>query len=173
MPCLGQWKGNALTWRVIDVQGDRALLLLAEACLGRKPYNMTQTPVTWETCSLRKWLNKDFYDLAFNDEEKTRILETTIPAQANPDYGTDPGNDTQDKVFLLSISEAQSLLTKKQRIFENPGSHYGWCWWLRSTGKYPERAVVVYSDGSIDSFGDLVYGADNVVRPALWINLES
>ena len=169
--CLGLWQGNALTWDVIDAREDRALLLLAESCLGRKPYNMTLTPVTWEKCSLRQWLNKDFYDLAFSDAEKERILETTVPAHANPNYATDPGKDTLDKVFLLSISEAQSLLTKKQRIFKVPGSHYGWCWWLRSPGDFPSDAAIVGAIGLVCSFGVCVFNGGSAVRPALWIHL--
>ena len=163
-----------MTWEVINVQDGRALLLLAEPCLGRKPYNMTLTPVTWEKCSLRQWLNKDFYDLAFSDAEKERILETTVPAHANPNCATDPGKDTLDKVFLLSISEAQSLLTKKQMIFKRSGSHcshYGWYWCLRTPGRFPAWAAIVISDGSIRSDGGTVDDDCSAVRPALWIHL--
>ena len=40
-------------------------------------YNTTeQIPITWSCCTLREWLNKDFYNLAFNSNERKNILLT-------------------------------------------------------------------------------------------------
>ena len=60
---------------------------------------------TWETCSLRKWLNKDFYDSSFTLEEKALIVESKIINNDNPWYGTKGGRDAVDKLFLLSVEE--------------------------------------------------------------------
>lgn len=67
-----------------------------------------------ENCSLREWLNEEFYNSAFSNSEKEQILSVTVPADKNPEYDTNSGNDTEDKIFLLSVSEAKKYLGKKR-----------------------------------------------------------
>lgn len=96
-----------IEWIVLGVSSRGGILLLSDKALACKPYNTTLDDVTWETCSLRKWLNGTFLDDAFNAEEQALIQRTTVSADRNPEYDTNPGNDTTDKVFLLSITEAE------------------------------------------------------------------
>ena len=70
-----------------------------------KLYNENDKYVTWEKSSLRAWLNKKFINTAFSDEEKEKINITEIVNQDNPVYGIEGGNNTFDKIFLLSLSE--------------------------------------------------------------------
>ena len=67
--------------------------------------------VTWEKCTLRKWLNEDFYNKAFDEEEKERVVLSEVPATKNPEYDTDLGNPTRDRMFLLSIQEVERYIT--------------------------------------------------------------
>ena len=96
---------QALEWRVLSVDGDDAFLL-AEKNIDCKPYNEKNENATWEKCTLRKWLNEDFYNAAFSEEEKKAILTTNIINKDNSDYNTEGGNNTYDNIFLLSIEEA-------------------------------------------------------------------
>ena len=93
-----------LEWIVLSVEGDKALLL-SKYALESRMVNDEDADVTWETCTLRSWLNGYFLDTAFNDEENERIIETTLENPDNEKYGTDGGNDTVDKVFLLSAKD--------------------------------------------------------------------
>lgn len=68
-------------------------------------YSDNPIKLTWENCSLRKWLNNEFYNTAFNDNEKQRILVMNIANNDNIDTGAKSGVNTYDKVFLLSIDE--------------------------------------------------------------------
>ena len=68
-------------------------------------YSDNHIKLTWENCSLRKWLNNEFYNTAFNDNEKQRILVMNIANNDNIDTGAKSGVNTYDKVFLLSIDE--------------------------------------------------------------------
>ena len=61
--------------------------------------------VTWETCDLRSWMNDDFYNAAFDDEMKACINTVTIVTEDNQSWETSSGNDTSDKIFVLSESE--------------------------------------------------------------------
>lgn len=89
------------------------MLLLSEKGLDCKRYHDEYSGAVWENCSLRAWLNETFYETAFSEEEKQRILLTDVTADPNPEHKTDPGNDTKDHVFLLSIKEAKEYFKTK------------------------------------------------------------
>lgn len=178
-----------IEWLVLDREGDKALVV-SKYALDCQPYNEMYKIVTWETCTLRTWLNDDFYHAAFSAAEQNRIVTTTVKNDDNPDYGTAGGNDTQDKVFLLSIDEAnkyfasnearqcvptayaegQGVLTSDS--YTAAGGAVACIWWLRSTGNYSARAYSVGSYGYMDYNYDVNYTGYGV-RPAMWIHLES
>lgn len=172
-----------IQWKVLAVEGDR-MLVISLYGLDVVPYNTELIDVTWETCTMRKWLNEVFYEEAFSEEEKRRILETRVKAEANPSYGTNAGNDTMDKVFLLNIQEAKKYFTTDEERRCMPTkyamqhgawtSEEGYCWWwLRSPGISPNNAALVDSVGSLFRYGDFVNFDGVAVRQSLWINLES
>ena len=85
----GRWKhghvcnyeqGNGqvpIEWIVLDRQEERALLL-SKCALDAKPFHEVEDrTVTWAECTLRAWLNGDFYNSAFSDEERARIVQVT------------------------------------------------------------------------------------------------
>ena len=86
-----------------------------------QPYNTESTEVTWETCSLRQWLNNDFYNTAFNESERKLIETTTLSNPDNP-FGGKGGNNTDDKVFCLSMEEVYSYL---DILYETDSSYGG------------------------------------------------
>ena len=174
-----------IEWLVLAKENGKALLI-SRYLLDFRPYNTEWTDVTWETCTLRTWLNGTFYYSAFSGAEQEQIATTTVTADANPDYDTDPGNDTYDKIFLLSINEANRYFSsdsarqcKTTKYIENQqplrGKGYD-SWWLRSPGSRSNQAAFVWYTGDIDSRGDAVRNPESngdFVRPALWINLNS
>ena len=183
-----------IKWRVLSVEGDYAFLL-ADQNLDYQPYNTEYTSVTWETSTLRRWLNEDFLNNAFSEEEQSVIQITDVVNEDNPEYGTEGGNNTKDKVFLLSIDEVKnpsygfgdSYKTEtrgaRNTTYANDngststwasGVDYAWCWWLRSPGcqEYYQAANVNYG-GAPYYFGSSVSDQDCAVRPALYINLSS
>ena len=95
-----------IEWVVLKIEKDKALLL-SRYILDKRPYNKKDENVTWETSDIRRWLNEDFYKIAFNSMEQKNISDTLVRTENNPEYGTAGGNDTKDKVFLLSIEEAK------------------------------------------------------------------
>ena len=172
-----------IEWLVLAKEGDRALVI-SKYALDCQQYNTIDAPVTWETCSLRNWLNETFLCSAFSTDEQIKIAYTTVTADKNPKHGTFSGNDTIDKVFLLSITDANTFFeSDSDRLCE--ASQYaiaqgayvannGKClWWLRSPGFGSNIAAYVYPTGDINYGGRGVYYNDNVVRPALWIDLSS
>lgn len=171
-----------IEWLVLKRENNKALITTKYG-IECKKYNETYTNVTWETCTLRKWLNNDFYNNAFSSEEKNKLLNTKVHTPDNPKYNTKGGNDTNDKVFLLSIEEAEKYFSsnKSRECKPTPyakqngaylDSDNGNCWWwLRSPGLGQCRAAGVGIDGCVYYIGNCVNNDDGCVRPALWINL--
>ncbi len=170
-----------IEWIVLSKEGNK-VLVISKYALDCQNYNSTHTDVTWETCSLRKWLNGTFLSAAFSSAEQNSIISSTVTADKNPKYSTLPGKNTTDKVFLLSITEANKYFSSDnarqcqgtaycyaQGAYK--GSNGNRWWWLRSPGLDSSRAADVDYVGSVSHLG---YGVDcgrGAVRPALWINL--
>ncbi len=145
--------------------------------------------ITWEQCSLRSWLNGAFYEAAFSANHQQMIQSTTVSADENPSYSTSPGNNTTDKVFLLSITEANKYFNNEARksaatyyaraqgaftsIYDTVNGKATCRWWLRSPGNYASNAAYVSTNGFVNKPGDSVYISNNAVRPALWINIDN
>ena len=168
-----------IEWIVMKKEGNQ-VLLLSKYVLDAKPYNKESKAVTWETSDIRKWLNNEFYTTVFNKTEKGRIQTTLIKNEDNFETKTSGGNDTKDKVFLLSQKEAETLFSnKKERIAKATGytqktgvyvnERTNALWWLRSPGNGSDAAGTVHWDGWINSDGyDVSYDSDGV-RPALYL----
>ena len=172
-----------IEWIVLDVEGSKALLL-SKYGLDEKPYNTEEIEITWEQCSMRKWLNGEFLNQAFSSEERSKIIRVKISNPDNPSFDTEGGSDTDDQVFLLSIDEAKKYFatgdarkTKSTAYAKINGvwtNDSGYCfWWLRSPGYDQSLAAYVDSDGGVYVFGYSVSNDYYAVRPAFWLNLES
>ena len=173
-----------IEWLVLKNDGSKALLI-SKYALDCQRYNTSGRDVTWETCTLRRWLNGSFINSAFSAEEQKQILHTTVTADRNPSSNTDPGNNTTDKVFLLSRAEcSQYLVLCDARSCEGTAycfaqgaaqqDVYGGCrWWLRSPADYSGCVICVNDNGTYASAGCSTFSDCITVRPALWINLGS
>lgn len=193
-----------IKWRVMQNSGSE-LLILSEYILDCKRYHGKSAEIkwrdcvdiTWSECDLRKWLNNEFYDIAFTTAEK-KFIKTT--------YCTDNGEnspDTEDKIFLLSVNEIKYLSdirgkdlrravgtdfaktrktdgcslyvydkTNKDNYIIRNGEEFGcsW-WWLRTQGNKPSRAYFIGTNCSVRSYANNSNARDGV-RPALKINLD-
>ena len=189
-----------IEWTVLEAK-DGKVLLLSRYGLDTQPYNTVDGEVTWETCTLRAWLNGDFSGAAFTEKERSAILTTDVdngPGQGYSGWETDGGSNTKDQVFLLSCAEAARYFAVKY-YDEDDGSNTAsrvkptayavargaWeekeyrtadgspagLWWLRSPGES------LYSAASVDFSGPLWYvsvtNKENCVRPAVWVDWNS
>lgn len=163
---MGSYERKGLEWVVLKVEDGKVLITTTNAVC-KKQYNNTAETVTWETCSLRNWLNNDFYKTAFTEEEKAKIVEANVKAEGSSDFITlDQGRDTLDKVFLLSMNEASAYFSAKEdRIIQYNGKN---CyWWLRSIGQSKGNAASVDGTGRyVDSQYDV---GEFGIRPVMWI----
>lgn len=208
-------KKDAIKWRVLSVNGNDAFLM-ADRNLDCKPYNTTWAGVTWETCTLRSWLNgynasynsnhidyssNNFIDKAFTSAEQDAIKKVTVVNNRGPwdVWGyAEGGNNTKDKIFLLSVVEAHNAdygfssfdmpgidTTRKRKntaYAEKQGAYEAeyWefakytgegFWWLRTPGESNYKAAYAYGDDGY-SYGTLV-DYEHAICPALHLNLSS
>ncbi|MCR5323813.1 MAG: DUF6273 domain-containing protein [Lachnospiraceae bacterium] len=169
---------EAIEWIVLE-RTKKAVLVVSKYALDYLPYNKTSTIVTWETCTLRTWLNEKFYESAFNKTEKGLIKTVTLENYDNPQYGTSGGEDTKDKVFLLSqlnmidtdygFSDSYGTCDENRRCaatgyaiargvstfssYKTKDGENSCYWWLRSPGYYANFAASVHFDGDVNYFG--------------------
>lgn len=175
---------------IVLAKEDRKALAISKYALDCQRYNLSVADVTWENCSLRTWLNGTFLNSAFSSDEQARIAASSVSEDKNPEYSTNPGNAAKDKVFLLSITEAEKYFSTDESRKCAPtayakahGAYTGdsnnteantestW-WWVRTPGIYQNYAAYINLDGSVNYDGYTVYAESDAVRPALWIDLS-
>lgn len=171
------FKYEPIKWRVIKCENGEALLL-SDIVLDKQKYNKRLKKVTWEKSTLRKWLNKKFMNRAFSSSEQEAIHTTKVINEDNYYYKTDGGNDTLDKIYLLSLSETDE--EKEYGFTDSYGmtikySNYAdlddyQYWWLRTPG---EKNI---SAAAVDMFGEAYVGGGESdmelgIRPVLHLNL--
>ena len=171
------WKNNArkkhLKWLVLD-EKDGKTLLLAKHGLDCRQYGTygTSCSITWENCDLRKWLHSTFINNAFSEEEQQAIIPTQNKTNDNV--------ETEDKVFLLSVEEANKYLTQKTRKCR-PTSYTKYndvkyndnniCFWFFFTaGCYPYFTLFVDCDGNINNVGMRIDCDYYAIRPCIWVD---
>lgn len=229
IPCIAEgcydWNGDYQTyhyfkyqpikWRVLNRDGNDAFIF-ADVALDCQKYNTNYVDVTWETSSMRSWLNgygasanepktdyskKNFINSAFTSTERNSIKTTSVVNSDSIKYGTAGGNNTSDKVFLLSESEVYNTDTAagygfvknystNDEVRRSRCSTYAYAmglvkntwstkyngnimWWLRSPGERSKYAAGVSSLGWVCGSGGNVDISNYGVRPALHLNLSS
>ena len=197
---------DPIKWRVLE-NANGQLFLLSDQNLDVFQYHTDSESVTWEKSTMRSWLNgygvseniggdsgtdytsDNFIGAAFSEKEQKAIAETEV---VNDDNGSiEGGNNTTDKIFLLSIAEANNgsyFADNSNRIATNTayvagGGEIGGnmlhgvgeadYWWLRSPGDLDHRAAGVSVDGGVGRYGYSVRIAYLALRPAFNLDLNS
>ena len=183
-----------IEWLVLKVKDDKALVI-SKYVLDCQPYNAREADITWETCSLRKWLNSAFINLAFTADERAMIATSTVSAPKNNTYSTNAGNATPDQIFLLSIFDVENYIfynsdsndysqfREVARIcrateyaiangMQVDSSNGEFHWWLRSPGNAQNYAAFFVGSSHYSSYGTKVNTHYLGVRPAMWINIS-
>ena len=171
------FKWEPVKWKVLEVSDDD-IFVMAEQTLDCQKYDSSKySSVTWETSTLRKWLNEQFIGQAFSAEEQKLIKQTNVTNPRNSVYSIDGGKNTTDQIYILSEEEVQNTkygfcqITNEFSQTRNPaasdysyskGTHYsefaadsrekGSYWWIRTPGQSLSRAATVFN-GKLDMEG--------------------
>lgn len=171
---LGRWlddKNNVeLIWYVIAKENGMKLLLSKDVVTKEKYNKKKVDEVHWKDSNARIYLNDEFYNLVFNDEEKKKIQSVNLKTSDNS-TSLKSEEYTLDKVFLLSYDEVMkyigmdniNLLEAKPFDKTRVSS-----WALRTPGSKENRISIVSSSGKIDLKGNPSNNQQGI-RPAMWI----
>ena len=190
-----------IEWNVLAKEDNR-VLLISKYALDCKQYHPIWSIATWETCSLRQWLNGTFIDSAFDGAEKSIVKETEVLAEKEidiyeyeegekiPKYSIEnPGNTTTDRVFLLSITDAEKYFKSDEdrkcvptmyavaqgayiSSSESKAGEPTCWWWLRTPGYNQIDGTGTIIGGSVYCGGGSVRYGDVCVRPAMWVSIK-
>ena len=168
-------------------------MVVSKCIIAMQPFNTTnEGHISWEKCSLRKWLNNDFLNEAFSDAEKKLISDTTVSNTEYLAFGLSYSTTdhlTTDKVFLLGENErdmlssvdalkgigTDSVIALFGDVANRDSSDLKFIWWLRTTWEDAVgcQASAVYG-ASYDEHEHDTYNVEESagVRPAMWISLK-
>ncbi len=183
-PFYEDGREKAIDWIILDIDKNNNALVISDYALDNVNYNDQYVDITWENSTIRKWLNERFINDAFTPDQQSKIIKSRIANKDNARYNTKGGNATNDKLFLLSIEEANKYFksdesriayptsyAKKRGVYTNYNYGGSCWWWLRSPGYHQYNAAYVNHDGIVVSSGNFVYIGYVAVRVALWLDL--
>ncbi|MDF2822404.1 MAG: hypothetical protein K0R15_2852 [Clostridiales bacterium] len=161
-------------WRILDIKDDK-VLILTEEIIELRDYHNKSIDITWKDCELRRYLNGEFYD-NFSENDRERIIETINTNPGNLWYKADGGEDTIDKIFILSMDDVvRTYFGDSSRLLDYPSKNQRywfqrkdennikrraaflnspWWWWVRTPGKNNRVAVYIHGDGNIGIQGN-------------------
>lgn len=163
---------HRVSWRILDVDVSLGrALMITEECIGNRSWGRG----TWSECSLRKWLNEEFYS-SLPEEVRVRVATTKVQdINANKTVG--------DKVFILSVDEVHKYFRGESvRRCRNAGEMYSSSWWMRELSPDKMESSVRVVDEYGKDGAELLcsgrredpptrdgYSLSTAVRPALWV----
>ena len=166
-----------IEWYVLDnLDGD--CLLISKYIIDAMAFNArdtdlfsgnnSQKEVTWESCSLRNWLNGEFYEMAFSGAEKDAIDGTLNHGQRIHDSFFLFDSEELDK-YLPEYQERIALPTQNainSKLGISPVNGAGG-WWIRSPAKTVGNAANISAVGFTGEYlaANVTFG----VRPCVWV----
>lgn len=175
-----------IEWVILWRRGS-TVLAVSRYILDAQPYNGDSGEISWAKSSIREWLNDEFLNAAFNEEERPYVLNMKHDNSRNASYNTHSGPDTYDQVFLLSANEVEKYLAKdttritaptryalSRGAWESPrGDYRGYgIWWLRTAGSSRSNAATVGENGHLHYSGADAAQNNLGIRPAIYINFH-
>lgn len=175
-----------IEWLVLKKHRNK-VFVISKYGLDYQAYNDKDEDVTWENCTLRKWLNNEFLEDAFDSDLQKQIAKTSVNNKFEYSRGmreyVENGKNTNDKIFLLSCDEFEkdfltmefdeSYYGKYNKMkceitaYADEKNEYGGSsWWLRTASHgFAKYVRDIVTDARVSEY--------RIVRPALWINIES
>jgi hypothetical protein len=174
-------------WRVLEIQDGRALLL-SDILVAHMPFNHERDFLSWATSDVRWYLNNNFIN-NFSEEEQSLIAVTQVPNLANPWYGASNAAATNDRLFLLCVSEVVRFFGDSGQLSNRPtdesritdrynaarvarfADSSAFRWHTRTTGRQGNLNITISYEGEIFMNGNFV-NTSGGIRPAMWIYID-
>lgn len=187
-PANESGESDDIEWVILD-KNDNCVLAISKYILDYIPMHKKSGKATWETSTIRKWLNEDFLNTAFSVDESELIFNTTLKANRSlSGILCNVCNDTEDKVFLLSKKDCYKYFTSvvsrtcfSTEYAKTQLSRMGkpnmqtenlcYNWWLRNYSSPSAEGEMIISNGELTVFGNKIRDIGGI-RPAICINSD-
>lgn len=180
------WCAEPLRWILLARENGRVLVTTEQAIasIDIPKYSSLQNLLqsgTWDVSPIRQWLNGEFMNAVFTEEEQSRIAAVTLTNHGNIKSRKKGGAETTDRVFLLSMDEVEAYLPT-QRLRRAPATAYTafqmhgqaslgvWATRTPGNGKHKKPASVSVDGFTVNHEGNA--RAYYLLRPALWLREE-
>lgn len=170
----GNYEGHT-DWIVVDIVENEKVKLLSKESIGNMPFNNPQSngessAASWENYSLRNWLNDTYFNSAFSEAERNRILYTNIEVEDH--YTSNSTKEIQDKVFILNIETKDEILPYLSEDVKNM-----WAYSTLDDSMLSSESYVIYRYRTDN--GREIYmerreenTSDNPIYPEIWIDIS-
>ena len=165
---------DMIEWIVLDKDDNRKeAVLLSKRVIDYLPYNVSSENITWEKSTIRKWLNYDMYYFSFGRQDRRKIIPNEVSTTAPQKSLAVGGNDTTDKIYLLSLEEAEKYLKYTELVglgtvyIDSNGIPLSY--WLRNPGNTQNFACYVHQDGILSNIGYFV-NFSRGIRPVIKVS---
>ena len=162
---FGNYQGKDLVWKVLARDGRRCMLL-SQNNVAEHSFHTEREEVNWNSCELRKWLNREFLNEAFSLQERMHIILHKNENSVDYRWDTANGPATTDKIYIFNRQELEEYLPDKA------DRAIGEWWWLRGHGCSNLNQQAVYCDGTVYTDGVSNHSDEVGVRPAMWVILR-
>ena len=173
-----------IEWMVLDEKDGYSLLLTRWIIASKGWVDEGRDDITWAETDLRQWLDGEFFNAAFTEEEQSDIAIFDVTQPSNPRYDTPAGEATLDRVTLLSYQELVTYMptdlirktkptdyASAQGCYLNPDGDSAW--WLRSPGPSPTVPEHLASWGNLGARTHYIDDSSIGVRPVLWVRTSA
>lgn len=161
------YKWEPIVWSIVNIDSD-GITVMADNAIDSQPYLNTVESASWQTSYIKKWLNDNFFNSAFNEDEKTKLVpygsldEYKVKLLTEAEVCSNEYGFTEDSTRTASGTD----YAKSQGLdFDEKNNSM---WWL-SASKETEKAPLVNCDGSVSTDGTTVNRTSVGVRPVITI----
>ena len=166
---MGEWSGEGLTFTIVGETND-SYLAVCDVIVDCMAFGKSED---YAASDIREFLNGEFFHTAFTADERSEILSVTVESEDNFVCRVPSGEDTVDRVFLLSATEVRDYSVGRAKAI--PGAiekglrnedGFANCW-LRTPGSHAKKAAVLSYTGALNMAGLDCEIALGGVRPAI------
>ncbi len=159
-------------WIVLQ-QDEEKSLIVSSYLLRISKYNDVDGSMecTWESSTIRTWLNEEFFYDAFSDDERAAVFSVVHEDETT----------CRDRVFLLSSEEVNTLFVGKKADksatgtvkanYQTPDAFDGRMnyWWLRSSEDGFKKHYIDREGSRKEDYANSAKG----IRPAMWVKTSA
>ena len=169
-----------IEWQVLAIEDGNAMMI-SRWILDKAAYSDGRATTSWVRSSLRAWLNDGFYNTAFTDEEKQKLVAKELSTRYEKHGKTaDPVTliGTDDALHLMQGMETRKAYpteyAKAQGIYKSEKYHPSTHYWTRNPSFAAwYKASFIAASGGVMKCGGSASAPNYGVRPVIYVPAEA